>query len=1078
MNKIMKGGVRYDKIDEAVYLQIIERFREEYIPIPSQKRGICLTDALMSVLWYTDGIRGQLWEQYLHDKEIISDCETRLLELEDAQLADCFFQLSGVRVAGILAPVVCEGGGGGCSASSSSSSSSSPPPSLPLMRVTIKDGRPVVPPEPQELQTMNFEPVRKLQNVKPLAMGELCSIVYDAFDKKTRGSVDDSIFAKTEFGLMETQVGPLIQKAVTTAKITDIQVSNVFPTNNKSAEIVAVFCTLNVPKNKFTPQGAHSVAMCKINDNWHYLDNNVGYSLPMFPQKFDEMDRELRAIRELGNFNNYIKLLQLEEELQYVDDTIFYTVYDGTHKGMPLFKTGSSRLNDFNQGVTKAVWVEDVSRRIYVYRTKSVPALQNPVVIANDNPLFVRLEQSLHQLQVFVPEYEGTYTVTYTRDPDTDIITIRSEDEDINQLQIRPFRQGEDEDVEFELDGQPMVQLFYVLEVNVHPYDGTYLVTYTRIPNTDIITIDSENEAINQLQIRPFRQGEDEDVEFKLDGQPMVRAEVFQVGGIRGQITQEQYKKIQKKFADAGRLVRIPIPSQKNGICAVDAVQASFWYTDGIRDVLWNKAVGRGLTAERNDLTTEPPDTILQRWAITTGLRVAGIIQTPIRDFKRQPSLTQEELNRLVQAEDFGTTGSVGNECGILFNAYLSRILNREVALNMDWFGVNFSEIGLIMSGIWEGLDLSQEFGWGYSVPQGDETLAIIFSTGFVPVGLQRERTGGHTVAVCKISGRWWFLDNEIGITVPINVGINVLGYNPLGIRYNEKANQTLEEAQLIRWDGETVIPLSGSYPLARHSNRTHDTDQTYDYREQNRIYFYRRARQHQAQPYLIVDDNYIPVQVEEKDGMYRVTREGAAPEIYQRVTSSKGDSITQLQIGDEQFPVASPSSLLRLTSRDRKRIETQVQQKIAQQLTPKLDPETGELRRGLPQNPKFIERVRKWLRNNLTRRVRAEKQLQSNIKEQQDQPRFQPTRPGTLFRGNNPPQEFEVETLVMNAEYLLSREGIAPIIVKRVEGGNSSTQLQIGNQRFPVEIIRQGGRRKTYRRRKTNATDKVKKAQ
>ena len=388
----MKGGFSY-RIKEEDYARIMRRFgKGTFLPIPSQKRNICVTDALIAVLWYTDGIRDRLWEMFIHNKVIDTDCETRIATMGDDELATCFFQLSGARVANLLniPPLRAE-------------------PTRPLLlrapsaglEEFLPDGTPIPPEAP--------------------AVGEVCSMIYHAFRSRIQGlGVSEDIKRLEDFTIKEDEIRPLLRRAIAAADLEEtIEITELGESPPEGSQLLAVYTVLNTGTSTY-----HLVALCKINGQWHFLDNNVGYSLPFLEEA--DNDERVRAMR-------------LREELYYVEGELFYTLYDHSRPYPPVSKTGVQKTQNADSQI---FWTEDQHKlqRFYVYTTTPLPA---PAAQGRDmtNPMFDELEAKRIGYPDRLEILEGPYAEDSPYDVDTTlengIYTIMSDRDFLDGLRLR-----------------------------------------------------------------------------------------------------------------------------------------------------------------------------------------------------------------------------------------------------------------------------------------------------------------------------------------------------------------------------------------------------------------------------------------------------------------------------------------------------------------------------------------------------------------------------------------------------------------------------------------------------------------
>jgi hypothetical protein len=274
---MQKGGVKI-KISRRQAAYILARMNtDKFIPIPSQKRGICLADAMSSIIWYTDEIRDFLWEFFSRDDtEINTDCDQNAFRLTPDELVRCWLQLTAARIVKIFDENIPTG----------ATSRLRREPSAPLEEVSAN------------VPTMPTEGPADIR-----ALGELCSMVYSAYRKKLVTDISPyalfkeltgSVQRTRDFGIeLEHSLTPSLFNS--TFQLFGREHLYICSNTRLQGSILLAVAmpmmtayTVNELNGDFMFEGHHAAALCKINGRWHYLDNNVGFSIPFLDEYNDD----------------------------------------------------------------------------------------------------------------------------------------------------------------------------------------------------------------------------------------------------------------------------------------------------------------------------------------------------------------------------------------------------------------------------------------------------------------------------------------------------------------------------------------------------------------------------------------------------------------------------------------------------------------------------------------------------------------------------------------------------------------------------------------------------------------------
>jgi len=248
----MKGGLAL-KLSDSRYASLLNAFKKTFIPIPSQKRNICVTDATSVILWYADGLRSLMWEHFVHGKEIQTDCDVNFTRLTNDEILDCWIKTTGLRIANILTTHSILG----------------------LKR--------------QRSFTPHDSGINLPEGAPPTtATGELCSMMYHTMyynlmnpseSESVSQKARNEILTKTDFVTNINAVQPLIiNKVLNLLGVSD---------DYKYSRFVYSFGRqlIAIELQEFgTGPNTHVTTLCKVHGHWHYMNDEIGYSLPIKPE--------------------------------------------------------------------------------------------------------------------------------------------------------------------------------------------------------------------------------------------------------------------------------------------------------------------------------------------------------------------------------------------------------------------------------------------------------------------------------------------------------------------------------------------------------------------------------------------------------------------------------------------------------------------------------------------------------------------------------------------------------------------------------------------------------------------------
>ena len=232
----------------------------------------------------------------------------------------------------------------------------------------------------------------------------------------------------------------------------------------------------------------------------------------------------------------------------------------------------------------------------------------------------------------------------------------------------------------------------------------------------------------------------------------------LQLGGVESVLT--RYPTLDALNTAIGTAVSrgtLAIPSQKRGICVTDAVVASIWYSDYLGEWLWTKYI---YSRRRPGIDTEnverqgliAPDNAIDSFMRLSALRVVNIMQqgaeVPIRRglLARQPSA--QPIAEL-------PTGEVcSNILASLANAPEAQV--QTYLEDRPSHGIYSNYTSDALRGILERIAPAGSTAVSEAPCEGMPCVAILLTSAI------------HAVACVLVNGIWHFMDNEVGIAIPL----------------------------------------------------------------------------------------------------------------------------------------------------------------------------------------------------------------------------------------------------------------------------------------------------------------------
>jgi hypothetical protein len=233
--RTQKGGVesvltRYPTLD-ALNAAIGTAVSKGRLAIPSQKRGICVTDAITASLWYSDYLGEWLWAHYIYGTSRRPGIDTAGVErgtLLRNDPVDSFMKLSALRVVNIM-----------------------------QQGAEVSVDRGVLARQPSA------------QPFRDLPTGEVCSNILAFMARDPLYSASD-YFAEREFHGIRTEY---------TSEAAGRIVEAVLPRG--STVISADLCRDKTCVAVLINSSMHAVACVLVNNVWHFMDNEVGVAIPL-----------------------------------------------------------------------------------------------------------------------------------------------------------------------------------------------------------------------------------------------------------------------------------------------------------------------------------------------------------------------------------------------------------------------------------------------------------------------------------------------------------------------------------------------------------------------------------------------------------------------------------------------------------------------------------------------------------------------------------------------------------------------------------------------------------------------------
>lgn len=232
--RLQLGGVesvltRYPTLD-ALNAAIGTAVSRGTLAIPSQKRGICVTDAITASLWYSDYLGEWLWAHYIYGgrRPGIDTAGVEQGTLVRDNPVDSFMKLSALRVVNIM-----------------------------------QQGAEV----PKDRGVLARQP--SAQPFRDLPTGEVCSNILAFMARDPLYSASDYFTERASHGI----------RTEYTSEAAGRIVEAVLPRG--STLVSADFCRDKTCVAVLINSALHAVACVLVNGVWHFMDNEVGVAIPL-----------------------------------------------------------------------------------------------------------------------------------------------------------------------------------------------------------------------------------------------------------------------------------------------------------------------------------------------------------------------------------------------------------------------------------------------------------------------------------------------------------------------------------------------------------------------------------------------------------------------------------------------------------------------------------------------------------------------------------------------------------------------------------------------------------------------------
>lgn len=233
--KAQRGGVesvltRYPTLD-ALNTAIGTAVSRGTLAIPSQKRGICVTDAVVTSIWYSDYLGEWLWTKYIYSRRrpgINTENVERQGLIAPANAIDSFMKLSALRVVNIMQQGA----------------------EVPVWRGLLA-------------RQPSAQPLAELPT------GEVCSNILASLAKAPDVQVQTYLEDRPSHGIYSNYTSDALRGIL--ERIAPAGSTAVSQAPCGGMTCVAILITSAI----------HAVACVLVNGVWHFMDNEVGIAIPL-----------------------------------------------------------------------------------------------------------------------------------------------------------------------------------------------------------------------------------------------------------------------------------------------------------------------------------------------------------------------------------------------------------------------------------------------------------------------------------------------------------------------------------------------------------------------------------------------------------------------------------------------------------------------------------------------------------------------------------------------------------------------------------------------------------------------------
>jgi len=255
----------------------------------------------------------------------------------------------------------------------------------------------------------------------------------------------------------------------------------------------------------------------------------------------------------------------------------------------------------------------------------------------------------------------------------------------------------------------------------------------------------------------------------------------LQRGGMQFLFTKyKTLKELRTAMVDLNSKGKLPIPSQKRGICATDGLTVSLWYSDILGEYLWNKYVfANGGLIDTHDVEKGPrtPEEASQGVLPLMAYRVARIIQSMSAEIKQGISyypggpLPPPTISRTESAQG-DTAIPTGEICSNLIHIIKDKEQKGDPQAVRESHGLSLAAVAdtIALEFLLDHtLFVNVEFVYSANLEKVLKTGILSAMQCVAAMITVRAPDGrGHLFAVVRMNGIWTLMDNNIGVAVAL----------------------------------------------------------------------------------------------------------------------------------------------------------------------------------------------------------------------------------------------------------------------------------------------------------------------